>query len=132
MHYSPVENRPLLITADFLRGAAIEDIESFLQNLANRKQKSALTLFHEANNKNDISDILKILVRKEQISQCQLNYEQWLSTKQISHDLIHFLEFLALNNFHRLHFLLKRIGKIKPRRCKSFGRNGGYKFCLIY
>lgn len=124
MHYSPVENRPLLITADFLRGAAIEDIESFLQNLANRKQKSALALFHEANNLNDITDILKILVRKEQISHYQQDYEQWLSKKQISHDLIHFLEFLALNNFHRLHFLLKRIGKIKPAQNYQYVYSG--------
>ena len=114
MHYSSVENRPLLITADFLRGVAIEDIESFLQNLANRKQKSALVLFHEAQNEKDISDILKFLVRKDDIVKYQDAYKQWLSTKQISHDLIHFLEFLALNNFHRLHFLLKRICKIKP------------------
>jgi hypothetical protein len=113
-NYCPGENRALLITADFLRGAAVEDTDSFLQNLANRNQKSALALFHEANSPYDIADILKILVSKNEVDKYKVEYETWLDTKQISHDLIYLLEFLALKGFHRLHFFLKRVSKIKP------------------
>lgn len=108
------ENKPLLITADFLRGGSIEDITSYLQNLSNRHQASALELFQKSNDEQIINDVINLLVPKDQVQLYQSEYQAWLDKKYFDHNLIHLLEFLALKDFHRLHFFLKIVYKIKP------------------
>lgn len=108
------DDRPLIITSDFLRGGAIEDITSYLQNLTNRHHKSALELFQNSKNPSLVDDILGLLVEKAEHVLYKERYDEWLSTKLLEHNLIHFLEFLALNDFHRIHFFLKIVHKIKP------------------
>lgn len=94
----------------FLKGAGLNLNSIFLNALVEQTQEDAFDIFIRQSNKNDIDTILDNLVSDTKSKkQLKTDYESWIKDLHVSHNLIHFLEFLSTKNFHRARNLLKEI-----------------------
>lgn len=109
-----MDNNKLLkeLIIPFLRGEDLDTITITLMVYAIRNEQNAIDFFNSTKlEASSQQNILKQLFDKEQqkISEYIQEYNDWITHKNISNTLLHFLEFLAHKESHRIRYLVKQI-----------------------
>lgn len=102
------------IVVPFLEGTGLAKNSLYLSCLMQEAQMDALCVFQKETNKNCIDIILRNLSDNDQhIIELKDEYGLWCKKLHISHNLLHFLEFLASKDYNRIRNLLKEIHEHK-------------------
>ena len=128
---------PKDIITSFCQGVHIERLDADLIILTKEKAKHAIDVFTEEQCTNktltQILNSLKYTDPKDNINEIIRDYEDtWLRKNNVSHNLVHFLEFLVQNKHHsRIAFLLERIQQTKnPVSYAAYFFSGALVSCI--
>lgn len=109
------------IIIPFLKGASLNRNSLHLNALVDQNKEDAFAIFLKHTNEVDKTSILELLVAEtEQIQRLENDYKTWMRDLHVTHNLIHFLEFLSTQNYHRIRNILKEIHKHKFKNSYVF------------
>lgn len=101
-----------MLVRPFLKGEDLDIVFSLLLGFVIRHNQNATTLFNHYLEEVHQDLILQKLLgtnRLDEIVNHKKEYRQWRTTLNISNSLLHFLEFLAQRDSHRIRYFVKEI-----------------------